>query len=123
MIDTSKLDTEYLVEFVAGHGEELAKAQTVLIKQLGSTEGGGWTWHGFASCSEAVRVFRSGEEFPQHDNDDVVGAASRTSGVLLYFARKPLDLVVMPDGQTERGSTVAEGFRSRRERRAAARKR
>jgi hypothetical protein len=122
VVDVSQVETEYLAQFVRGEGDQLAADQTTLISNLSKATGGGWTYQGFASMTEAVIVRESGQTFPAHDNDKPVGAASRTSGVMLYFARKPIDLVAMPDGGVERGAGVGVGFASRRQRRAAGRK-
>jgi len=110
-IDVSQVTVEYLVQFVRGEGEQLADDQTKLITQLAKAEGGGWTYQGFASTTEAVLMVQ--------DRPD--SAASRTAGVLLYFARKPVDLQIINDG-VEQGASFPQAMMSRAQRRAAERK-
>jgi hypothetical protein len=79
------MSVEYKVIFVPAKGADFgAEEQSLIIQSQGKD---GWEWHGFVTCSEpeAVHEIKGGEMV-------FVGAATRTAGTMLYFARRVKEL-------------------------------
>lgn len=73
------MSSEYRVEFVEGRDQKGAENQAGMIEELGKL---GWEWAGFVSVSRTAVV-----RLPASEGGQVVGAATETAGMFLYFKR------------------------------------